>query len=178
MDPDSHVVRFVLTAEDRAAFVDHWLATSRVAAKARRTSLMWTSLLVVLVFVALTAVFRSGLIVIAGAVTLGWVVASHPKSFRDKVRKDTGLIAAEGSDLCLGQDHRVEASAAGLRSICPEADTTVPWKAINAVDVTPSHAFLTVGMIRAFVVPRGRLAEGDFEQFVSAAQRWHRESRS
>jgi len=174
MSADSQVVRFALTAEDRAAFVDHWLATSKVAADARRKSLMWTSLLVVLVFVALTAVFRMGLLVIAGAVTLSWVVASHPRSFRDKVRKDTGLIAAEGSDLCLGQEHRVEVSASGLRSTCPEADTTVPWKAIQAVDVTPSHVFLTVGMIRAFVVPRGRLTEGDFDQFVTAAQRWHR----
>ena len=177
MNADSQVVRFVLTAEDRAAFVDHWLATSKVAAAARRKSLMWTSLLIVLVFVTLTAVFRSWLMVLAGAVALGWIMASHPRAFRDRVRKDTGLIAAEGSDLCLGQDHRVEASASGLRSVCPEADTAVPWKAINAVEVTPSHVFLTVGMIRAFVVPRGRLTEGDFEQFAAAARRWHQESR-
>ena len=47
------------------------------------------------------------------------------------------------------------------------------WPAIQSIVVTQNHAFLTLGPARAYVIPRQRLIEGDFDSFIAQVRQLH-----
>lgn len=51
-------------------------------------------------------------------------------------------------------------------------ETEKPWSAVEKIDVTPHHAFVYVGDIAAFIVPRHAFGAGPaFDEFVETAKR-------
>ena len=171
------MVRYIHTREHQFAYVDHWVAHSPVARVAARRSLTATSMVGLLVVLVGWALLRSWVPLVGGAAAVAWLVNQHEKAFRDRVRRDSGVVASENDDLSVGKEQRVEAGPEGLRVTSPASDCTMPWRAVQSVETGPGHAFLTVGQIRAIVIPRSGLIEGEFDAFVTAAQRWHREAR-
>jgi hypothetical protein len=52
------------------------------------------------------------------------------------------------------------------------------WQGVTRVRATPTHLFLFLGPAEAIVVPgRAFVSEDDFEDFIDAADHFHREAR-
>lgn len=174
---EKQVVRFVYHPDQQIAWVDHWVATTPMARAAARRSLMVTVLVVMIVTLAGWIVFKTWTILAAGGGALVWLVTQHGKLFRARVRKDSGAASTELGDLRIGSEQRVEAGPDGLRVASPASDCIMSWRAVQSVDAGPDHAFLGLGQIRAVVIPRAGLIEGDFDAFVSAARHWQGSAR-
>ena len=170
---DTQVVRYIHSRDHQFAYVDHWVAHSPVARSAAHKSLAATALVGLLVVLFGWALLRSWAPLAGGAVAMAWLVTQHEKAFRARVRRDSGVVASEADDLSLGKEQRVAAGPDGVRVTSPASDCTMPWPAVKSIESGADYAFLTIGQIRAIVIPRAGLIEGDFDAFVAAARRWH-----
>lgn len=169
-------IRYATSAEDNVAYGEHWAGGSSVARRTMWTSLVWTSAMTAMFFLLLHAWFGSSLYLVGGVIALAWVIASFPASYRKQLRRQSLGFAGEGTEICLGKEHRLEATPAGLHAVCVAADATLAWPAIQSIVVTQTHAFLTLGPARAYVIPRQRLIEGDFDAFIAQVRQLHHPS--
>lgn len=60
----------------------------------------------------------------------------------------------------------------GLEEISDLGEVKIKWDAIQAVAVTPTHAFVTVaGAPPAMVIARGRVTVGNYDDWIAACQK-------
>ena len=170
-------ILFTLTVDDLIAYNMHWLKTSPVNRKqVRLRVLLSIPLLVIAMMGVLTAAATrstTGLVVfgLTGAMSLWsavllprYIVWSAPGRIRKAVA--SGSVRAPGPTRLWIDDHGVVVSEYSDRS------TSLAASAIESIEETPEHVFLTVGPGQALIIPR-RVGEPVVQAFLQALH-WYR----
>jgi hypothetical protein len=124
---------------------------------------------------------RAGLAVPAGVVCAALVAAywlAVPRLARRSTRRAVARLYAAANAPSLFGLRQMTITPGTLTQAGELAVTTYKWIAIDEIVVDTDHVFFYVGPAQALVLPKAAfLDEGAFEEFVSTAQRYHREAR-
>ena len=157
-------IEYDLGLEDRVAF-NLWASASLPLARERAVrSRVATSVLgAFLVFAAIAGLSHDlvgGSVAALGAAVLGWFL--FPWSYRRTVRR---ITARSVEDPAAVEHHWLSLEADGLRERTSVNDTLTLWAGIQRVDETAEYAFISIGPLMAFVVPK-RGQRDAIERFV------------
>lgn len=78
---------------------------------------------------------------------------------------------SESSNEGLFGIHELTASDAGLDAVSPDSQAQLQWRAIERVETTPEYALIYLAASSVIVIPRHRIHDGDFDEFISLVRR-------
>lgn len=135
---------------------------------ARRYRLQRWGLLVVFEAMALIAQFALAKPAVAlySAVLGLFVFGLYPLYYRWVIGRTLRQIAAARLNPDAFAPRRLRLNAEGLEVTIKGKRTLTPWARIGAVTVTPDYAFIVVDDVFAQVIPRGRVDNERFLEFV------------
>lgn len=107
---------------------------------------------------------------IGWVVYLNWRTASGNRRYYEKVY-------SEEANRHLIRLHRMSADEDGLTVATDAIEGRMQWTAVDRIVETPDFAFVYVGSLNAYTIPRARVVTGDFRTFVDAIRRLHDASR-
>lgn len=163
------VLEYEITIDDLIAY-NLYGATSVAAAKKQRDAFRVS--LTVLVFLALTAMIamdgtllEGALVGLAGAATI-WFV--WPPVWVWATRRHVMRHAKAGS-LGIAGPCRIWLDQSGVHDATPNGTSSVTWAGIDRVEETATHAFIFVGPLQAYVIPK-RIGESAVAQFLTVVR--------
>jgi len=62
----------------------------------------------------------------------------------------------------------LSANSEGLVEKSGMGEIKVKWEVIDDLELTPTHAFISIQNVPSIVVPKDRISSGDFQSFVNA----------
>ncbi|HEX6085951.1 MAG TPA: YcxB family protein [Thermoanaerobaculia bacterium] len=68
---------------------------------------------------------------------------------------------------CLRGRHAMEAAQQGLSAECDITHSTERWAGISAVAESATHIFVMLNDVQGYVVPKGRVTDGDVGAFLT-----------
>jgi len=160
-------IEFDVTADDYVTLNLQFAKTSPFMRRRALVSRASTAfLLFSLVFVLLLVIGRdlvSGLLAASASATVGWLI--WPWSWKRQIRKvSLSALKDSAEDLCL--QHRLAIEPDGLREQTDKNDTLTRWAGIQSIEQTVDHAFIYVGPMLGFVVPK-RGQRDQVEAFIA-----------
>ncbi|PFG16231.1 YcxB-like protein [Propionicimonas paludicola] len=164
------MLEFELTTEDFVAFSIYG-ALSAPAVQKRSARLRIGASAAMFVGLGLAAGLQDGWLygLVAGliAAAVFWLI--WPPLWAWSTKRNVMRLAESGG---LGKPGpcRIWIDQYGVHDATPDGTSTVSWRGIDRVEETPSHAFIFVGPIQAYVIPKriGGSAVADFLAAVRA----------
>ncbi|HET9983089.1 MAG TPA: YcxB family protein [Longimicrobiales bacterium] len=168
-------LRYSLTPDDCVAVAEYHAAHGRRHRWSFVFNAVVGSALVVLVCVAFGVTRRPAGWIAVGVAIVGWMLYL-PWRLRTGNRRHFRRVCAEAEKRGrLGPQHMtVDAEGFTLRT--GSAEVRMRWPAIDRIVTEPAFTLLYVGEDNAFVIPRARVVEGDYEAFVERSRRLHAEA--
>lgn len=158
---------FCLTSDDFVAFNVHFALTSQAGLRQfrafRRTMTLVPSILMCTGIAIATSNPVAG--VASGLVTFVVLWFLCPRLWRRAVRKN---IRRLGKNNGLGEPgpRRLFADDRGLRQESANGESFQSWSGILRIEETPEHAFIYIGPVQAFVVPK-RIGQSEVSTFLA-----------
>ncbi len=66
----------------------------------------------------------------------------------------------------------VRATSEGLEQIMDSSESKVKWELVDGIEVTPTHAFVSIDGTFSVVMPKTRLDPSQFQSFLDAVRRY------
>ncbi len=166
-------IEYNLEPEDWADFGEYCMRQSAVYRRVVRNSWMGGVLALLLLCAApalaamkLPSASIAAVCGAAGAVVGG--VWGRPQRVIANVRKSM----VERQPPCLRGLHIMEALPEGLHSTCEVTESTIRWAGIRNVTQTDDHLFLMLGESQGFIIPKGRIVQGNLDRFLEDVARY------
>lgn len=166
-------IRYTLDLDDLVAFHQFYIDTSSLLWKRRLTFVVSFGL----IFLALgllrwqleNSVFPLVYFGLFGVVSTTWYWHDSRKVKPKCVAK---LYAPERNKGTLCQ-HELEIITDGLVERTPVGEQKTQFQGIDRIESTPTHSFVFIGTLLAYVIPHAKVTEGDVDSFMTTLkQRW------
>jgi hypothetical protein len=165
-------IEYNLEPEDWADFGEYCMRHSAVYRRAVRNNAIAGVLVLALCGAAVGLGSKSPvkpIVAVFAAIggVVGWVQYG-PRRIIANVRKAmTGRERA-----CLRGLHSLDALPDGLHSKCDISDSTLRWVGIRNVIQTNDHLLLMLGESQGYIIPKGRIVQGDLDRFLEDVTRY------
>lgn len=110
------------------------------------------------------------LYVIGGAVGAGIVFIMFPRWYRNASMKQARRLYSEGTNKNILGRQILDLDNDGLVIRSESGEEHTNWSAVERIETTPDYAFVYIGAISAHVIPRAKVVEGNFAEFVESVQ--------
>jgi YcxB-like protein len=164
-------IEYNLEPEDWADFGEYWARHSAVYRRVIRNNAIAGVLGLVLCVAAVGLWSKSPVSPIVAVCAIGGVVGwvlNGPRRIIANVRK----TMAGRERPCLRGLHSLDALPDGLHSQCDISDSTVRWVGIRNVIQTNDHLFLMLSESQGYIIPKGRIIQGDLDRFLEDVTRY------
>jgi hypothetical protein len=166
-------IRYNNTIDDMVA-LNTFHQTNSPTAKRMWKLTLWGGTLFLFVIITLTGRYSLAARIAGGLTGAAfYVVAIHVLRYLSMgplVRR----MYAEGSQKGTLGEHEMEVTEQGLVEWTDYNEMKSAWGAIQRIETTPSHTFIYVGPIMAYVIPHGAVTEGDLRAFLGELKRHYR----
>lgn len=175
MTDESARIRFQITTADVNAFYKHYLQHSGYVRRRLRTYQL-TLIIIGAVLLLIFLYARSGdsgdliqIPILLGVFLLFYAIAFFPWRFRRMYLRNLQRFYERelGASLTGANEMRFEGDT--LVAGSPSGESRIPVEKLEKIVHTPTHTFLYLNEATAFIVPRERVSEGDYEAFVKEA---------
>lgn len=160
-------LKYDLTSDDFIAYNIHFALTSEAGLRQLGAFRLTMSLVPSFLFCAGIAIALSNLVagVVAAIVSFVVLWLVSPWLWSRAVRKNVRRMARNNG---LGEPgaRQLFADDRGLRQESANGETLRSWSGISRIDETPEHAFIYIGPVQAFVIPK-RIGEPDVSAFTA-----------
>jgi hypothetical protein len=135
--------------------------------KRRQTMLRWGYLIFMLFLTFLLYLMKFQLIVclLMAAIVIGFFFY-FPNYQKRQLRR---MIAKDYKDPERAsnlENRRARISTDGIEMTTSKGEKMIPWQSIKHVETTPGAIFILLDDNVSFTIPRARVLEGDYDQFV------------
>jgi len=163
-------LEYELVADDFVAFNLHYFGSTDAGRGLRKSQRLMLSVVTpLLIFGAIGLIFKdfvggAVLAVITGVIM--WFLA--PAILAREIKRS---LARMNRDAGLGVTglHRLVADDVGLREISAEREVAATWSGTDRIDETPGHAYIFIGPVQAFVIPK-RIGEAAVAGFLDVVR--------
>lgn len=156
-------VEYRLTPDDWLAYYEHQYDQSstlrETMTRARWRNLPWMLGVAMLAGLAFRSWMALGVAVLFVVV---WF-AEYPREFRKRWHQNIARLITPERNPCLNGLHRLEVLPNGIRVTCDMSDTTMPWRRLTNVAITPDDIFITLTGDCGFVIPKAGVVAGEYE---------------
>ena len=161
---------YELVSDDFVAFNLHYFGSTDAGRGLRRSQRLMLSVLTpLLVFGVIGLIFKdfvggAVMAVITGVIM--WFLA--PALTAREIKRN---LAHMNRDAGLGVTgpHRLVADDTGLRETSAEREVATSWSAVDRIDETADHAYIFIGPVQAFVIPK-RIGEAAVTGFLDVVR--------
>jgi len=94
-------------------------------------------------------------------------------------RRNIRRLCRSSRNLGIFGQHKIVLSPTEIARNGSYGHAAIYWPAVDRIEVSPSHAFIFVSSMNAFMIPKLDFPnEGEFDSFVETARKYHREADS
>ena len=164
-------IRYSVTLEDLIAFNRFHIQHSRQLVRQRRIAGLALPLATILVAVVL-AILRSDFrllpfVVLFVVLYVLFLRRAYGKGLEKKLRR----LYAEGKNKGVLGEHSLHLQDDGISRQSDVGSTTVAFRGIEKIESTPTHTFIYISALSAIVIPKERVIEGDYSEFLMHLRR-------
>jgi hypothetical protein len=99
-------------------------------------------------------------------------LVAYPFYHRWAVERRVPKIVHERATPSSYAKRTLRATPEGLEQILESSESKVKWELVNGIEVTPTHAFISIEGTFSVVIPRMRLGESQFHSLLDAMRRY------
>ncbi len=97
---------------------------------------------------------------------------AYPFYFRWAVERRIHQIVHERATPSSFAKRILRATPGGLEQVMETSESNVKWELVNEIEVTPTHAFISIDGTFSVVIPRLRLGESQFHGFLDTIRQY------
>ena len=90
---------------------------------------------------------------------------------RKSIEKHTGKLYSKRQKQLIPGERELEIEGDFLVERSQHVETKVGFEVVEKIGLSPDYAFIYIGPLRAFIIPKSKVTEGDYEGFVVEAKR-------
>ncbi|MCW3052033.1 MAG: hypothetical protein JWN14_1203 [Chthonomonadales bacterium] len=94
-------------------------------------------------------------------------VAIAPRILKRRLKHNARKFLSEGKNDSFVGEKELEITEAGLIARSEYTETKLAWGAFERIASTPTHTFLYLSSVQAYVIPHNNILEGDFRAFLT-----------
>jgi hypothetical protein len=165
------IIRFERTMDDMIAFNDFHYSHSpfmkRFMFWYRWGGALFIFLVCTLLIQALTPGSPALFAPLLSLVGAGVFAAIAPSAIRRRMRKQVRKLYSEGKNVSALGELELELTDTGLIAKSAYTETKLAWGAIERIESTPTHTFLYLSSVQAYIIPHNKIIEGDYRALMA-----------
>jgi hypothetical protein len=155
-------IRFTVGMEDLVEFTQFCNDTSSPIDKHRRILIV-----IYIAFNVVLALMKHSLSMLYFVAGFTVIAIWHFRSSQKVTLKQVQHWYAGGKNLGVFGEHELELLSDGIRHTNSVNDTKQKFAGIERVEITPSHVFIFISSISAYVISKTKVSEGDLDAFAT-----------
>ncbi len=169
-------IRYKNDPEDFAAASDWYLTHTTEGKTLIRNAVIRSCLLLALIGGVAAIALPSVIPYLIVECFVGWLVFlfAIPARIKHSSRKRSTELFKKPENSRFLDERTLEISANDLFSYSSQATTALKWTAIDKIVILDSGALFLLGSLQSIFIPRDRIRDGNFTEFVTEAERLHR----
>jgi len=171
-------IKYINTLDDLVAFNIYHHRHSEVLKRSRIDSLIYMSVTLVSLTVLFFVLTREIPVLICGTGFTAIYIYLCQSNYRKNIAKFARRQYCErGMNTYLGE-RILDITEEGIQEKTDLMERKDKWTGVQGIVVGKDMAFIYIQPLQAHIIPRGRVAEGDFDLFVATAQRFWRDNQA
>jgi len=163
-------IEFMLSIDDWVAFSLNYLETSPEGKNLRSSGQTRGSIIICLIGIFFAVYFLSFWPFLIGLLAVCVWYFIWPKMLQSSQSAATERRHRESKNPCLNGAHLLELTPVGLHASCDVSDTVIKWSGIARVESNSTHGFVYLRNNTGYVIPQGKVRDGDFAIFMANMQ--------
>ncbi len=168
-------IRYRNTLEDAMAFTKYHYANSDTVKKQKTKAMIYGPITFVALMCVLAAMMQEVNILIWGCVFIAAYMFFIRRAYKTGTDKIARKLYAEQDTRGFICEHLLEINEEGIFERTDLVELKHKWAGVQRIVVDNSYAFVCTGAFQAYIIPRERIIEGNFDHFIETAQTyWQR----
>lgn len=163
-------IQFETTIDDLIAFNKYHYANSSTFQKQKKRDTIILPIIIFVLLITLYALIQSWEILLFGLIFLSLYIFFILRAYKSGIYKNVKKIIEEQDTKGTIGKHILKINEDGLTEITEVNERKDKWSGVQKIVVDNDHAFIYVGTLQAHVIPKGRIIEGNFDEFIERAE--------
>jgi len=164
--------------EDAIAFNKYHYSNSMAIKKQRAFGTVYLPVIAATLFVLHSVAEHDVKILVYGAVFIVFYLLLIHRSYSKGIYKTAKKLYEEQDMSNFTCEHLLEIDEDRITCKTDISEGKIKWSGIQKIAFNNGYAFICLGLLQAYIVPRERIIEGDFDQFIETAQAYWQEYNS
>ena len=164
-------IHFERTMDDMIAFNDYHFRHSPYM----KRFMFWYRLIGALAIILLSTLLIQILLppspypfgFIMSLIGAGFFVAIAPTMIQRRMKKQARKLYSEGKNASALGAQELEVTETGLIARSEYFETKMAWGAIERIESTPTHTFLYLSSVQAYIIPHDKIHEGNYHALLT-----------